>query len=98
MLRMYATIVGAVVAVGVAHQAAAQSGEMLAMSCIGCHGSNHTGSGSIPTLRGKPAKDIADMMKAFQEGKRPQTVMTRLSKGFSDAEIADVAQYLSQLK
>jgi sulfide dehydrogenase cytochrome subunit len=38
------------------------------------------------------------MLKAFRSGERPSTVMGRLAKGYSDAEIDALAAYFSQLK
>jgi cytochrome subunit of sulfide dehydrogenase len=34
-------------------------------------------------------------MEAFRQGARPATVMDRIAKGFSDAEIAAIAEWLS---
>ena len=57
-----------------------------ASSCSGCHGISSTGA-AVPVLRGRPAAEIASIMRAFKSGARPATVMGRIAKGFSDPEI-----------
>jgi cytochrome c553 len=37
-------------------------------------------------------------MQAFRDGKRPATVMDRIAKGFSDAEIAAIAAWYAEQK
>jgi cytochrome subunit of sulfide dehydrogenase len=60
---------------------------LLAGTCTTCHGSGGTGSGAVPSLKGRNAASVADAMRAFRDGSRPATVMGRLAKGFSDDEI-----------
>lgn len=60
---------------------------LLAGSCTACHGANGTGSGAMPALKGRDAAGLAALMRAFRDGSRPGTVMVRLSKGYTDAEI-----------
>jgi cytochrome c553 len=74
------------------------SGQMVAMQCNGCHGYNGASAGAIPTLKGLPADYLASAMKDFKSGKRPATIMNRIAKGYSDAEIDAVAEYYSELK
>jgi len=71
---------------------------VLAESCATCHGPGLKGSGAIPSLKGKRATDIAGALKAFQAGERPATIMTRLSKGWSAAEIDALAAKLGEAK
>ncbi len=42
------------------------------------------------------AADLAEQMKAFKAGTRPGTVMPQLAKGYSDAQIAQLAAYFAQ--
>jgi len=70
----------------------ADRSEMLAVTCAGCHGTDGKSPGPIPALHGLPADYIADAMKAFRDGKRPATVMNRIAKGYSDAEIDKMAE------
>lgn len=83
------------VAAGVA--AAAPSATMLALACTGCHGSRGVSVGaSIPGLAGLPGKCMIEAMREFRNGTRPATVMGRLAKAYSDAEIAALADYFSR--
>jgi len=41
---------------------------------------------------------LAQAMKDFKRGKRSSTIMGRHAKGYTDAEIEAIAQYLSQIK
>ncbi|SIN73918.1 Cytochrome c553 [Sulfurivirga caldicuralii] len=69
-------------------------------TCFACHGPNGKGvpGGSIPPIAGKDAGYLAQTMKDFRSGKRPSTIMQRHAKGYTDAEIETIAQYLSQIK
>jgi sulfide dehydrogenase cytochrome subunit len=71
---------------------------VLAASCATCHGRGLAGSGAIPSLKGRRSADIAAALKAFQSGERPATIMTRLSKGWSEAEIDALAAKLGGMK
>ena len=73
-------------------------GTLLAQSCMACHGPMGASvAGPMPTIGGQPEVFIVNTMKAFRDGSRPSTVMGRLAKGYTDAEIAAMAKYLSAL-
>lgn len=85
-------------------QAAAQGADTallrtrsLAAQCAQCHGTDgHAGAGSeVPDLAGQRAPAIVERMKAFRAGTRPSTVMQQLAKGFSDAQIEQLARYFA---
>jgi len=59
-----------------------------AQSCSGCHGSQ---DGPVPRLIGRNAAEIVEQMQAFRSGQREATVMDKIAKGFSDAEIQAIA-------
>jgi sulfide dehydrogenase cytochrome subunit len=71
---------------------------VLAASCATCHGPGLAGSGAVPSLKGRRSADIATALKTFQSGERPSTIMTRLSKGWSAAEIDALAVKLGGTK
>jgi sulfide dehydrogenase cytochrome subunit len=82
-----------------AAHAAAPSPEVLSNACNGCHGTLGASAGaSMPNLAGQSKKAFIDSMKAFKSGERPSTIMGRLAKGYSDAEIATMADYFSKQK
>lgn len=65
-------------------------------ACSGCHGSSglqNPAAAALPPLAGRNAADIEAAMRAFRDGTRPATVMGRIAKGFSDAEIAAIAAW-----
>jgi sulfide dehydrogenase cytochrome subunit len=75
----------------------AGNGEMLAQSCMACHGpAGASVAGPMPTIGGQTAGYIENAMKAFRDGSRPSSVMGRLAKGYSDAEIVALAKYFSE--
>ena len=70
----------------------------LAANCAACHGTaGKAAAGStVPGLAGRPAAQTAGAMKDFREGKRPATVMHQIAKGFSDEEVAAIAEYFAR--
>jgi cytochrome c553 len=71
---------------------------VLTSSCATCHGAGLEGSGAMAALKGRRAVDIATAVKQMQSGERPSTVMMRLSKGWSAAEIDAVAAKIAEMK
>lgn len=84
---------------------AAQSAQMLnlrslAATCANCHGTNgkaQDGS-AVVSLAGMPKDYIVAQMKAFKDGTRPATIMHQLAKGYSDAQIEQIAGYFAAQK
>ena len=77
--------------------AADASPAMLANACAPCHGTDGKSPGAIPALSGKSADYIVQRMLEFKAGARAGTVMNRIAKGYSDTEIAAVAQHFAAL-
>ncbi|MDP6345066.1 MAG: c-type cytochrome [Alphaproteobacteria bacterium] len=79
---------------GVPSLAAADSmdSNMLGNPCAGCHGTAGQSKGAMPTIKGKSAKFIAKALKDFRDGKKPSTVMQRIAKGYTDAQIDALAK------
>jgi cytochrome subunit of sulfide dehydrogenase len=74
-----------------------QNGEMLAQSCLGCHGSSGVSSASpMPSLGGQNEAYLENTMRAFRDGDRPGTVMPRFMKAYSDGEIKGIASYFAK--
>lgn len=68
---------------------------LLAAACSGCHASADNDTG-FPVIHGRPSDEIREAMRAFRSGEREGTVMNRLAKGYSDAEIDSLADYLAR--
>ena len=77
--------------------AADASPSMLADACAPCHGTDGKSPSAIPALSGKSAAYITQRMLEFKAGAREGTVMNRIARGYSDTEIAAVAQHFAAL-
>jgi cytochrome c553 len=82
--------------------AAAQTPETLyvrslAATCANCHGTNGrtTGGSAVPGLAGMPRDYMLQQLKAFRDGSRPATVMHQISKGFTEAQLEQIAGYFA---
>lgn len=71
----------------------------LAANCAACHGTNgRPAPGStLAGLAGKPRDELLMAMTQFKQGKKPATVMHQLTKGYSDEELAALADHFSKL-
>lgn len=72
----------------------------LAATCANCHGTDgKAASGSaLPALAGMPRDQLAAQLKAFKAGTRPSTVMTQLAKGYTDAQLEQLATFFAAQK
>ena len=90
-------LLGAATLPAVAQNQEAMYVRSLAATCANCHGTDgraQAGS-SVVSLAGMPREQIVAQMKAFQSGARSATIMHQLSKGYSDAQIAQIAGYFA---
>jgi sulfide dehydrogenase cytochrome subunit len=69
-----------------------------ASSCAGCHAPSAAVGTPVPPLNGRSAAEIVAQMEAFRSGKTQSTVMDRLAKGFSEAEIQAIAAWYAGQK
>ncbi|MES2992110.1 MAG: c-type cytochrome [Pseudomonadota bacterium] len=80
-----------------AQDALALRARSLAATCSQCHGTD----GRVPpgsamvALAGKPATYLVEQMSAFKNGTRSGTVMPQIAKGYSDAQIVQLAAYFA---
>lgn len=99
-MRHFTFTLVAAALLGLANGAAnAQSANYLAANCANCHGTdgNAQGPGSWP-LAGKSKSYLIEQMAAFKAGTRQATIMHQISKGYSDEQIATLAEYFSKQK
>jgi cytochrome subunit of sulfide dehydrogenase len=68
----------------------------LAATCANCHGTNGKSVAEVPSLAGVPAAQTIQKMKDYRDGKLPATIMHQLAKGFTDEQIALVAEYFAK--
>ena len=70
---------------------------LIAGTCANCHGPDGRSAGGIPSLRGVNERHLLQRLQAFKAGTATDaTVMTRLMKGYDDAQIAALAQWFSK--
>jgi sulfide dehydrogenase cytochrome subunit len=66
---------------------------LLTGSCVGCHGVAGEGSGGVPAIAGtKSRAEFVAVMQAFRQDGGNPTIMNRIARGYSDAEIALMAE------
>jgi sulfide dehydrogenase cytochrome subunit len=99
LLSLALITAGSVVAGAPAMAAAPDAAMMLANTCNGCHGPNGNSAGpATPTIAGMATDTFLEGMKAFKEGTRPSTIMTRIAKGYTDDEIKAMAGVFAKEK
>lgn len=70
----------------------------LADGCTSCHGLAGEGGSAIPPISGMDREAFVTQMAGFRDQSIPATIMNRLARGYSDAEIAALADYFSTLE
>jgi len=69
----------------------------LAATCANCHGTDGRAveGSAVPGLAGLPAPQIADRLRAFRRGEGSPTVMHQIAKGYSEAQIDQLAAFFA---
>ncbi len=87
---------------GLAHAqtAPALQARSLAATCASCHGTGGRAvdGAAVPGLAGLAAPYMVEQMKAFKSGARTATVMHQIAKGYSDAQIDQLAAFYAAQK
>ena len=73
----------------------AQTPAALALPCANCHGPGGQSAGAIPSIDDLSAEEIVASMIAFRNDEQGATIMNRIAKGYTDAEIEELARYLA---
>lgn len=82
-----------------AHAEDAATVRGMAATCANCHGTDgRSAGGGVPGLAGTDKGYFVQQMQDFKAGKRPATIMHQLAKGFSDAQIEQLAGYFAAHK
>lgn len=78
---------------------AAQGKQQYQGTCAACHGANGISIAPIyPNVAGQKQDYVETQLKAFRDGSRKNAIMEPMAKGLTDAEIANLAAYIAQLK
>ena len=81
---------------GAAAQAGGPSARDLAYTCAGCHGTDGSSVGpSSPHIAGMAKDYFIDAMKAYRADQRNPTIMNRIAKGYTDEQIAGMAEFFA---
>lgn len=76
----------------------AAAGKSIAGTCAGCHGADGVSAqDDWPNLAGQKAAYLESALKAFRDGERKNALMSGMATGLSDADIANLAAYFSNL-
>lgn len=79
---------------------AAAAPAVLANSCNSCHGVDGKGlaNSKVPAINGRPAVELVTVLKAFKADQVTVTIMNRLAKGYTDAEIDLIAAHFAAIR
>lgn len=67
--------------------------QAIALNCRNCHAAE---SSEIPSLQTLSSEQLNRMLLDYKYDKTPATLMPRIAKGYSDAELKAVADYLGR--
>ena len=69
----------------------------LAANCAQCHGTEgRTAAGSaLPSIAGMPRDYLLAQLQAFKAGTRTSTIMQQLARGYSDAQLEQLAAFFA---
>lgn len=75
-----------------------EAGRNVRAHCISCHGmTGNTVTSAWPNLAGQKAAYLKKQLMDFKSGARKAPIMEVIAKELTDQQIADVAQYFSQI-
>ncbi|MBV2089633.1 MAG: c-type cytochrome [Candidatus Thiodiazotropha sp. (ex Ctena orbiculata)] len=92
LLALTAAVIfsGSLVAEGV------RTPSMLANTCAGCHGTLGASAGDLMPIIGGMEKEFLQMiLLEYKTGERDSTIMGRIAKGYSDAELKAIASFMA---
>jgi len=81
---------------------AVERGRQLAYTCQGCHGiagyRNAYPHFHVPKIGGQSQQYLVNALQEYKAGDRSHPTMQAQAQSFSDADIADIAAFLSSLQ
>lgn len=72
--------------------------QSMAAACSMCHGTQGkpVANSPVAALAGRSRDEIVQSMAQFKAGTKPATIMHQISRGYSDAEVAALADYFAR--
>ena len=70
----------------------------MAAACANCHGTDGFAQPGMDTLAGQTKDTLLKKLLDFKSGAKPATIMHQLSKGYSDAQLEELAGYFAAQK
>lgn len=94
----HALAAGTLLAAAACAQAEVTQIRVWAAACANCHGTMGKAEPGMDSLAGRDKDELLQKMLDFKSGKRPATLMHQLSKGYTDAQLQELAAYFAHLK
>lgn len=82
------------------HAADPNLGRNLAATCANCHGTNGKavpGAG-MDSLAGESKEKLLQKLNDFKSGDKPASIMHQITKGYTDEQMALIAEYFAAQK
>lgn len=98
-MRMKPWRIGGLLAAGLlAAPVMADPAPLAAQGCLGCHGPQGRGIGAGARLAGRDAAELDSILRAYRTDQRQGTIMNRIARGYTEAELAATAAYFAALR
>jgi len=72
-------------------------GRDLAANCFQCHGTDGRAEKGMPSIAGKDADSLFKKTREYQLKDKPNDIMARQAKGYTDAQISQIAEYFASV-
>lgn len=72
-------------------------GRSLAANCFQCHGTDGRAVNGMPSLAGKDVNSLYQATLEYKHSNNLNDIMVRQAKGYTDAQIHQIAEYLSSI-
>lgn len=73
-------------------------GELLSLSCASCHGTDGKSVATTSYIAGLNKSSLYQTLLDYKYGKKEGTIMQKHAKGYSDAQLEQIANYFSKIK
>jgi cytochrome c553 len=78
--------------------AAANPAPLAAEGCLGCHGPQGRGIGAGARLAGRDAAELDAILREYRTDQRQGTIMNRIARGYTEAELAAAAAFFAAVR